>query len=51
VGDAVATEDFWRNRLGYFNSVDFAMAGRSMDKIAGLAELIVPGHDNYFLAK
>ena len=51
VGDAVATEDFWRERRGYFNCVDFAASAKSMDKIAGLADLIVPGHDNFFQAK
>jgi glyoxylase-like metal-dependent hydrolase (beta-lactamase superfamily II) len=51
VGDAVATLDFWRERRGYFNCVDFAMSAKSMDKIAALADLIVPGHDNYFAAK
>ena len=50
VGDAVATEDFWRERRGYFNCVDFELSARSMDKIAKLADLVVPGHDNYFQA-
>ena len=50
VGDAVATEDFWRERRGYFNCVDFELSSRSMEKIADLADLVVPGHDNYFLA-
>jgi glyoxylase-like metal-dependent hydrolase (beta-lactamase superfamily II) len=48
-GDAVATREFWRERRGYFNCVDFDLAARSMDKIADLADLVVPGHDNYFL--
>ena len=48
VGDAVATEDFWRDRRGYFNCMDFELSAKSMDKIAGLADLVVPGHDNYF---
>lgn len=51
VGDAVATEDFWRGSRGYFNCVDFALSAKSMDKIASIADLIVPGHDNYFHAK
>lgn len=51
VGDAVAAEDFWRERRGYFNCVDFELSARSMNKIAQLADLVVPGHDNYFLAK
>jgi glyoxylase-like metal-dependent hydrolase (beta-lactamase superfamily II) len=48
-GDAVATRDFWGERRGYFNCVDLDLSARSMDKIAGLADLVVPGHDNYFL--
>jgi len=48
-GDAVATRDFWRERRGYYNCVDFDLSARSMDQIAGLADLVVPGHDNFFL--
>ena len=48
-GDAVATRDFWRERRGYFNCVDFDLSTRSMNTIAGLADVVVPGHDNYFL--
>jgi glyoxylase-like metal-dependent hydrolase (beta-lactamase superfamily II) len=48
-GDAVATRDFWRERRGYYNCVDFDRSARSMDQIAGLADLVVPGHDNFFL--
>jgi len=48
-GDAVATHDFFRNRQGFYNSVDFEQAARSMDKLATIADIIVPGHDNYFL--
>jgi glyoxylase-like metal-dependent hydrolase (beta-lactamase superfamily II) len=47
-GDAGATLDFWRERRGYFNCVDFDLSAKTMDKIAGLADLVVPGHDNYF---
>jgi len=49
-GDAVPTRDFWRERRGYFNSADLELSARTMDKIAGLADLVVPGHDNYFLS-
>lgn len=49
-GDAVATRDFWRERRGYYNCVDFNLAAQSMDKIDGLADLVVPGHDNWFLS-
>ena len=48
-GDAVATRDFWRERRGYYNCVDFALSSQSMEKIERLADLVVPGHDNFFL--
>lgn len=48
-GDAVATRDFWRERRGYYNCVDFELAAKSIDQIAGLADIVVPGHDNFFL--
>ncbi len=48
-GDAVPTLDFWRERRGYYNCVDFALSTKTMNKIAGLADIVVPGHDNYFL--
>jgi glyoxylase-like metal-dependent hydrolase (beta-lactamase superfamily II) len=49
-GDSVATQDFFRERRGYFNAVDFELSARTMDKLAAMADIIVPGHDNYFLA-
>ena len=48
-GDAVATRDFWLERRGYYNCVDFELSAKSMDRIAAVADLVVPGHDNYFL--
>ena len=45
--DAAVTRDYWRERQGYFNSEDFM----TIDRIAGIADLIVPGHDNYFFVK
>lgn len=48
-GDAVATHDFFRDRRGFYNSVDFNQAAASMNKLASIADIIVPGHDNYFL--
>jgi glyoxylase-like metal-dependent hydrolase (beta-lactamase superfamily II) len=48
-GDAVATRDFFRERRGYFNAVDFELSARTMDKLATVADIIIPGHDNYFL--
>ena len=50
-GDAVATHDFFRDRRGYFNAVDFALSAKTMDRMAAAADIIVPGHDNYFLVE
>jgi len=49
-GDAIATRDFFRERRPYYNAVDVEQSRRTMDAIAGAADLIVPGHDNYFLS-
>jgi glyoxylase-like metal-dependent hydrolase (beta-lactamase superfamily II) len=49
-GDAVATRDFWGDRRGYFNCVDFNVSAKSMNMIADLADIVVPGHDNFFLS-
>lgn len=48
-GDSVATRDFFRERRGYFNAVDFELSAQTMNKLAAMADIIVPGHDNYFL--
>jgi glyoxylase-like metal-dependent hydrolase (beta-lactamase superfamily II) len=48
-GDAAMTRDFWRARQGYFNSADFDLVARSIEQLAEIADIIVPGHDNYFL--
>jgi len=50
-GDAVMTQDFWRHRQGYFNSVDSAVAAATMEHLASIADILVPGHDNYFLVR
>ena len=34
-GDAVPTRDFWRERRGYYNCVDFELSAKIMDRIAG----------------
>jgi len=47
-GDAVMTRDFWAERQGFHNSADFLQAARTMEELAAVADLIVPGHDNYF---
>lgn len=48
-GDAVMTLEFWRHRQGYFNSADPEQVARTMENLANLADIIVPGHDNYLL--
>jgi hypothetical protein len=41
--------DFFRDRRGFYNAVDFEQSARTMDKLAAMGDIIVPGHDNYFL--
>ena len=48
-GDAMATRDFFRERQNFYNAVDPEQGVASMNKIAELADLIIPGHDNYFV--
>lgn len=48
-GDAVMTRDFFSDRQGYFNSADAALVRQTIEMLAGVADVIVPGHDNYFL--
>jgi glyoxylase-like metal-dependent hydrolase (beta-lactamase superfamily II) len=49
-GDAVATQDFWRERRNFYNAVDPATGVKTMEHLAGIATIVVPGHDNYFLS-
>jgi glyoxylase-like metal-dependent hydrolase (beta-lactamase superfamily II) len=46
--DAAMTRDFWREKQGYFNSADFALAAHSIERLAEMADIVIPGHDNYF---
>ena len=48
-GDAAMTHDFFLARDVYFNTVDRAAAVQSIATIADQADIVVPGHDNYFL--
>src|SRR6476660_4705960 len=48
-GDAVPTRDFWRDRRSFYNAVNPEQGARTMDAIAKMADIMVPGHDNYFL--
>lgn len=47
--DAAMTREFWKDRRGYFNSADFDLVEQSIDKLAEIADIVIPGHDNYFL--
>jgi hypothetical protein len=42
------TRDFWRDRQGFFNSVNLELAGRTILRLGESADLVVPGHDNHF---
>jgi glyoxylase-like metal-dependent hydrolase (beta-lactamase superfamily II) len=48
-GDAVMTREFFLAREYYFNTADPDAALRSIEELAATADVIVPGHDNYFL--
>ncbi len=48
-GDAVMTRDFFRSHDYYFNTLDPVAAVASIEMITRAADVVVPGHDNYFL--
>jgi glyoxylase-like metal-dependent hydrolase (beta-lactamase superfamily II) len=48
-GDAVMTADFFRHRDYFFNTVNPDAAVRSLGAIGAAADIVIPGHDNYFL--
>jgi glyoxylase-like metal-dependent hydrolase (beta-lactamase superfamily II) len=48
-GDAIATKDFYDERRPYYNALDVAESKRTMEKINSLSDIIVPGHDNFFV--
>ncbi len=47
--DAAMTRDFFLSRDYYFNTENPTAAVASMEEIATMADVIVPGHDNVFL--
>ncbi len=49
--DAAMTRDFFEARAGYFNSHDFEAVANSIDRLRAEADVILPGHDNYFFNK
>ncbi|WP_274649516.1 MBL fold metallo-hydrolase [Paenibacillus humicola] len=47
--DAAMTQDFFETDQYYFNTVDPESAVKSIQLIKKCADIVVPGHDNYFL--
>jgi glyoxylase-like metal-dependent hydrolase (beta-lactamase superfamily II) len=48
-GDSVATKDFWDEKRMYYNALDIEESKRTMEKINSMADIIIPGHDNFFV--
>ncbi|HUX95454.1 MAG TPA: MBL fold metallo-hydrolase [Bacteroidales bacterium] len=48
-GDAVASKDYWDDNQMYYNVNDLEVARKTLAMIRSMADIIVPGHDNYFL--
>jgi glyoxylase-like metal-dependent hydrolase (beta-lactamase superfamily II) len=48
-GDAVMTRDFFDADDGFHNSVDFAQVARTIQEIRQAADVVIPGHGNYFV--
>jgi glyoxylase-like metal-dependent hydrolase (beta-lactamase superfamily II) len=48
-GDCVMTKDFFSARLPYYFCADEAQNRQSIEKAAALADVIIPGHGNYFI--
>jgi glyoxylase-like metal-dependent hydrolase (beta-lactamase superfamily II) len=48
-GDAVATKDYWDNGQMYYNVINMEESKKTLSMIRSIADIIVPGHDNYFL--
>lgn len=48
-GDSVATKDYWEDRRMYYNVIDPVQSKITLEKINLVSDIIIPGHDNYFL--
>ena len=48
-GDAAMTRDYFNARAGHFNQIDKEKTAESIELLAKTADIIIPGHDNYFL--
>ena len=49
-GDAVMTLDWFEAQEGYYNCVDFGLAAETIRRIGQAADLVIPGHGNWFPA-
>ena len=47
-GDAVMTRAHWFDRRGSWNSTNLILAAESIGRLTQIADIVVPGHDNYF---
>lgn len=47
-GDACMGYEYFHAKRGYFWSAEYALSSESIEKAAGLADIIIPGHGNYF---
>ena len=50
-GDACMGYEYFNAKRGYFWSADYKLSCESLEKAAELADIIIPGHGNYFSAK
>lgn len=50
-GDSVMTADHFAHRQGYHNSVDFDVSRKTIERIVDIADIVVPGHSNYFMTR
>jgi len=48
-GDAVASKDYLDGGQMYYNVMDMEASKKTLAMIRSIADIIVPGHDNYFL--
>ncbi|HET7560588.1 MAG TPA: MBL fold metallo-hydrolase [Limnochordia bacterium] len=49
--DAVMTRDFFAAKAGYFNNLDPEATRTSIERIGRSADVVIPGHDNYFIVR
>ena len=47
-GDAAMTRDYFKARAGHFNQIDKEKTAESIESLAKIADIVIPGHDNYF---